>query len=100
MNTRLSGEGRIEMTLSTLGETMSKGNVMHLNDSYPTEFYVSDVGYLVVKQDCFECGRVTQFMLSPEQTKVFFNLLPDLMKEQTQRWTGIFDPIVHGEDNV
>jgi len=26
--------------------------------------------------------------------------LPDLMKEQTQRWTGIFDPIVHGEDNV
>ena len=26
MNTRLSGEGRIEMTLSTLGETMSKEN--------------------------------------------------------------------------
>ena len=28
MNTNQSGEGRIEMTLSTLGETMSKGNAM------------------------------------------------------------------------
>ena len=100
MNTDKSGEGRIETSLSTLGEPMFKGNAMHLNDSYPTEFYVSDVGYLVIKQDCFECGRVTQFMLSPEQTKVFFNLLPDLMKEQTQRWTGLFDPQTNGDENV
>lgn len=28
MNTNQSGEGRIEMTLSTLGEPMSKGNAM------------------------------------------------------------------------
>jgi hypothetical protein len=28
MNINQSGEGRIEMTLSTLGETMSKGKVM------------------------------------------------------------------------
>ena len=63
---------------------------MHLHDSYPTEFYVSDVGYLVLKQDCFECGRVTQF----------FNLLPDLMKLQTQRWTGIFVPDSEEEDDV
>jgi hypothetical protein len=28
MNINQSGEGRIEMTLSTLGETMSKGNAM------------------------------------------------------------------------
>jgi hypothetical protein len=65
---------------------------MHLSNSYPTEFYVSDVGYLVIKQDCFECGRVTQFLISPEQTKVFFNLLPDLMKQQAENWTGIFIP--------
>jgi hypothetical protein len=65
---------------------------MRLHDSYPTEFYVSDVGYLTIKQDCFECGRVTTFLLSPEQTKVFFNLLPDLMQEQTQRWTGLYSP--------
>lgn len=100
MNTELSGEGRIEMTLSTLGEPMSKGNAMHLHDSYPTEFYVSDIGYFVMKQECFECGRETQFLLSPEQTKVIFNQLPDLMKQQEERWTGIFDPMVHGEENV
>ena len=73
---------------------------MHLHDSYPTEFYVSDVGYLVLKQDCFECGRVTQFLISPEQTKVIFNLLPDLMKLQTQRWTGIFVPDSEEDDDV
>jgi len=65
---------------------------MRLQDSYPTEFYVSDCGYLVIKQECFECGRETQFLISPEQTKVFFNLLPDLMKEQTVKWTGIYTP--------
>jgi len=65
---------------------------MRLQDSYPTEFYVSDCGYFVIKQDCFECGRETQFLISPEQTKVLFNLLPELMKEQTVKWTGIFTP--------
>ncbi len=65
---------------------------MRLQDSYPTEFYVSDCGYFVIKQDCFECGRLTQFLISPEQTKVLFNLLPDLMQEQTTKWTGIFTP--------
>ncbi len=65
---------------------------MRLQDSYPTEFYVSDCGYFVIKQDCFECGRETQFLISPEQTKVLFNLLPDLMQEQTTKWTGIFTP--------
>ena len=77
---------------STLGEPMPKGIAMHLHDSYPTEFYVSNVGYLVIKQDCFECGRVTEFLLSPEQVKVFYNLLPDLMQQQTESWTGIFVP--------
>jgi hypothetical protein len=65
---------------------------MRLQDSYPTEFYVSDCGYFVIKQECFECGRETQFLISPEQTKVLFNLLPDLMKEQTVKWTGIYCP--------
>ena len=36
-------------------------------DSYPTEFYVSDVGYLVLKQECFGCGYETQFLITPEQ---------------------------------
>jgi len=63
---------------------------MRLQDSYPTEFYVSDTGYLVIKQECFECGKETSFLLSPEQTKVFFNLMPELMQQQKERWTGIF----------
>jgi hypothetical protein len=62
---------------------------MHLADSYPTEFYVSDTGYLVIKQDCCECGRNTMFLITPEQTKVLFNLLPDLMQQQTEQWTGL-----------
>jgi len=82
----------------TKKQVNSKERKMHLNDSYPTEFYVSDAGYLVIKQDCFECGRVTQFLISPEQTKVFFNLLPKLMKEQTENWTGLFNP--KGEEDV
>jgi hypothetical protein len=65
---------------------------MRLQDSYPTEVYVSDCGYFVIKQECFECGRETQFLISPEQTKILFNLLPDLMKEQTTKWTGIYTP--------
>ena len=65
---------------------------MRLQDSYPTEFYVSDCGYFVIKQECFECSRETQFLISPEQTKILFNLLPDLMKQQTTKWTGIFTP--------
>jgi len=61
-------------------------------DSYPTEFYVSDVGYLVLKQECFGCGYETQFLITPEQTKILMNLLPDLVKQQTEKWTGVYSP--------
>jgi len=62
---------------------------MHFLNSYPTEFYISDVGYLVIKQECFECGHTAQFLITPEQTKILSNLLPDMIKDQTVRWTGI-----------
>jgi hypothetical protein len=62
---------------------------MHFLDSYSTEFYISDQGYLVIKQECFECGRTTQFLITPEQTKILSNLLPDMIQEQVVRWTGI-----------
>jgi len=65
---------------------------MQLLQSYPTEFYVSDCGYLVIKQEHIECGYEAQFLISPDQTKVLFNLLPDLMKEQTTKWTGLYTP--------
>lgn len=73
---------------------------MRLNDSYPTEFYVSDVGYLAIKQDCPECDRLSTFLLSPEQTKIFFNLLPDLMRQQNECWTGLYMPSDDGDSDV
>lgn len=66
---------------------------MKLNASYETEFYVSDIGYLVIEQESYEQGTVVKFILSPEQTKIFFNLLPNLMQQQTQSWTGLFDQL-------
>jgi hypothetical protein len=65
---------------------------MKFLDTYPTEFYISDSGYLVFKQECFECGRDTQMLISPEQTRVLLNLLPEMIQQQTERWTGIYNP--------
>jgi hypothetical protein len=65
---------------------------MKLLDSYPTEFYVSDVGYLVIKQECFECGHETMFLITPEQTKILFNLQQEIMQQQKVRWNGIYQP--------
>jgi hypothetical protein len=62
---------------------------MNFLNSYATELYVSDAGYLVIKQECFECGRNTQFLITPEQTKILFNLLPEMIKQQAENWTGI-----------
>ncbi len=65
---------------------------MELLPSYRTEFYISDCGYLVIKQEHIECGYEAQFLISPDQTKVLFNLLPDLMQEQTGKWNGLYMP--------
>jgi hypothetical protein len=62
---------------------------MNFLNSYATELYVADTGYLVIKQECFECGRNTQFLITPEQTKILFNLLPEMMEQQAENWTGI-----------
>jgi hypothetical protein len=64
---------------------------MKMFQSYQTEFYVSDAGFLVIKQDCFFDGEAPQFLLSPEQTKLLFGLLPQLMKEQEILWTGLME---------
>lgn len=63
---------------------------MRLQSSYPTEFYVSDLGYLVIKQECCDCGRYTQFLISPEQTTILSNLMPEIIKQQKERWHGLF----------
>ena len=65
---------------------------MQLLESYPVEFYVSDCGYLVIEQQSIEFGNDVSFLISPEQTKILFNLLPELMQEQKTKWTGIYEP--------
>ena len=61
---------------------------MRMRAAYETEFYVSDVGYLVLKQECFECGKLTQFLLSPSQTEALLHNLPKMLMQQNEQWTG------------
>jgi hypothetical protein len=63
---------------------------MRLLETYSTDIYVSDVGYLAIKQTCGECGHEPTYLLSPEQTKILFSILPSLMKEQEERWVGVY----------
>jgi hypothetical protein len=50
---------------------------------HPIEFYVSVAGYLV-----FQNYEIT-IALTPEQTKVLYKQLPELMEVQDKHWTGI-----------
>jgi len=63
---------------------------MKLQSSYETEIYVSDAGYLVIKQECLECGHDSMFMLTPDQTRIMFSMAGELMRQQEERWTGIY----------
>jgi len=63
---------------------------MKLNESLETRFYVSDAGYLVIEQESYEFGKTVQILISPEQTKLFFNHLPKLIQQQAHCWTGIY----------
>ena len=65
---------------------------MELLPAYQTEFYVSDCGYIVISQEHIECGLDAQFLISPDQAKTLLVLLPELIKEQESKWTGIYEP--------
>jgi hypothetical protein len=65
---------------------------MKLKQSYPIEFYVSDVGYLVFKgQDMNDPSDdyEAMFFMSPEQVQVFAACFSDLIRQQKEVWTGI-----------
>ena len=51
--------------------------------SQPVEFYVSTFGYLVFK------NYEIRIILNPEQSKILLNMLPELIEQQNQIWTGI-----------
>ena len=63
---------------------------MKLLESYTTNVYVSDIGYLVIQQDLNDGDVDRTFLISPEQTKILFAILPSLMKEQEERWVGVY----------
>ena len=71
---------------------------MILNSASPTEFYVSDVGYLVIKQECWECGRNSQFLLTPDQTRILFSMAAEIMQQQKENWTGVYVPAQDDEE--
>ena len=56
---------------------------MKFHKAEPVEFYVSTSGYLVFK------NYSITIILTPEQSKVLLNQLPDLIVTQDQVWTGI-----------
>jgi len=49
----------------------------------PVEFYVSTAGYLVFK------NYSITIVLTPDQSKILLDQLPDLIDLQDQQWTGI-----------
>ena len=63
---------------------------MKLLESYTTDVYVSDIGYLVIEQDLNDGDGERTFLISPEQTKIIFSILPALIKEQEERWVGVY----------
>ncbi len=56
---------------------------MKFRKAEPVEFYVSTAGYLV-----FQNYTIT-IILTPEQSKVLYKQLPDLISKQEEHWTGI-----------
>ena len=56
---------------------------MKFQKANPVEFYISTTGYLVFK------NYSITILLTPEQSKVLLDQLPDLIDVQDQVWTGI-----------
>ena len=73
---------------------------MKLLETYPTDIYVSDIGYLTIRQDLYFGQGETTFLISPEQTRIIFSMLPVLMKEQEERWVGVYVPPNQEETDV
>ena len=53
-----------------------------------TEFYISDAGYLCIKQYDYPENDIT-IILSREQALIFKDHFDELLKEQDQKWDGL-----------
>jgi hypothetical protein len=67
----------------------TQGDEMKLTGTNPTKFHLGETGFLVISQQCVSCGDEASFLLSPEQTKILFDMLPEIIFEQNEIWTGI-----------
>ena len=56
---------------------------MKFQKAHPVEFYISTAGYLVFKNYSITIA------LTPDQSKMLLDQLPDLIDLQDQHWTGI-----------
>lgn len=56
---------------------------MKFRKANPVEFYVSTAGYLVFK------NYSISITLTPDQTKLLQEQLPEIIELQEQHWTGI-----------
>ena len=56
---------------------------MKFHKANPVEFYVSTAGYLVFK------NYSITIILTPDQSKILLDQLPDLIDIQDQQWTGV-----------
>jgi len=63
---------------------------MKIKGSQATEFYVSNDGHLVIKQDSFEYGKAITFVLTPEQTKILNLEMPNIIKQQKLFWSNVY----------
>lgn len=59
--------------------------MLKLNLAHQTEIYVSDAGYLVIKQESLEDGN-QNIILSPEQTTALAKFIEKNFEEQKELW--------------
>ena len=69
---------------------------MIMKPSYETEFYLSDAGYLVIRQDS-EFGE-NEVLLSMEQTEILISNLPSIFQQQIINWQLPVQQIEKSED--
>jgi phosphoribosylamine-glycine ligase len=52
------------------------------------EAYISDVGCLVIKQECLEFGEKVTVILSPDQALKIAHMVADAGDEMLDKWNG------------
>ena len=62
--------------------------MLKMLNSYQTEFYISDAGYLCIKQYDY-LHEDSTIILSREQALILKDNFDELLKEQDSKWDGL-----------